>query len=182
MAKEIYRCEPCNFEYEHLFFDTAPRSMQKPVPPCPICKSELVQKEKPEAVEDYFYTCHTKDGGCGAELSFELPMGTRPKTMDCPACGSIAKPNPTGFSIVHGNSTTKGASVDVAIGRNAEQRWGKIYERKEIRDKFRKETGSQALNLVINGDGKVYGSPIKGGKLQSVAVPKNTVNKDNKKG
>jgi hypothetical protein len=179
MAKELYRCEPCNFEYEYLYFSAAPRNMQKPIPPCPICKLALVQKEPPATVEDYFYTCHVEDGGCGAALSFELPIGTRPKTMVCPVCRSVAKPNPAGFSIVHGDSTTKGVSVDVLIGRDSDQRWNKIHDRKAIRDKFRQETGSQALNLTVDGKGNVYGKPIQG-KLESVVVPEHTVNKDNR--
>jgi hypothetical protein len=51
MAKENYRCTPCDYEYEHLYFDTVPRDMQKPIPPCPICTklefpfSALIRRE-----------------------------------------------------------------------------------------------------------------------------------------
>lgn len=180
MAKEIYRCEPCNYEYEHLYFDTVPRSMQKPVPPCPLCGKDLAQEEQ-EVVDDYFYRCWPSDGGCGADVSFEFPKGKAPNEIECPACGKTAKlgVRPGSFGIVHGNSTTKGASIDVAIGRDAERRWEKIHERKAIRDKFRKETGSQAISLTVGDGGQVYGKPISG-KLQSVTVPKDSVNRGEK--
>lgn len=176
MSKEIYRCEPCNYEYEHLYFDTVPLSMQKSVGPCPICGKGLVLREQ-EVLEEQFYRCWTSEGGCGAEIDKRLPKGKTPDTITCPSCGKLAKlgVRPGSFSIVHGKSMTKGASLDVAIGRSAEQRWNTIHQRKEARDKLRQETGTQALSITEQ-NGKVFGSPIKNAKLEAVTVPDNKVN------
>jgi hypothetical protein len=90
-------------------------------------------------------------------------------------CGVEAKKQFQGFSIVHGKSMDKGSSIDVAIGRNAEERWSKLYDRKAARDKFRKDTGSQALSIVEK-NGQVFGSPIKEGRLTTVTVPESKIN------
>jgi len=180
MSKQIYRCDPCNYEHEHLFFDTVPKSMQQPVPPCPICGKALTHEEQ-EVVDEQFYRCWASEGGCGAEIDKMLPKNKVTETIPCPNCGKAAKlgVRPGSFGIVHGKTMTKGASIDVAIGRNAEQRWDKLHKRKEVRDKFRKETGSQAISLSEN-NGNVYATPIKGGKLTTVTVPDSKVNSSEK--
>lgn len=180
MPKEIHRCEPCNYEYEHLYFSTVPRSEQKPVPPCPACGRELTLMEQ-EVVEEQFYRCWLSEEGCGAEIDKSFPKDKAPDTIACPNCGKTAKlgVRPGSFSIIHGKSMTKGASLDVAIGKNAEERWDKIHQRKEARDKFRQVSGTQALSIVER-DGKIFGSPIKGAKLEAVTVPDNKVNVNEK--
>lgn len=174
-TKLLYRCEPCNFEYEHLSFGTR---WDKEVPPCPMCGKALTHEE-PESTEDYNYQCWQSDGGCGTKFSVEHLTGKAPEIYPCPLCGKDAKKKYEGFSIVHGKTMDKGSSVDVAIGRSAEERWGKIHERKAARDRFRRETGTQALSITEK-DGKVFGKPIEGGQLKSVTVPENTLNKDSK--
>lgn len=170
-TKQIFHCEPCNFEYEHLSFGT---KWDKDVPPCPECGKALMHEE-PESTEDYNYECWQSDGGCGIKFSVEHLTGTAPETYPCPMCDTAAKKKLEGFSIVHGNSMTKGSSIDVVIGRNSEERWSKLHDRKAIRDKFRKDTGSQALSIVEN-NGRVFGSPIKDGRLTPVTVPESKIN------
>lgn len=174
MSKEIYRCEPCNYEYEHLYFDTVRRDMQKAVPPCPSCGKDLT-KEEQEVTDEYLYWCWSSEGGCGAEIDFPALKGEAPKTVACPVCGKAARLKVVNFGIVHGNSMAKGASLDVAIGRNAEQRWSKIYDRKANRDKIRRESGTQALSVTDKGI-----EPLKGARLESVAIPDSTLNKGEK--
>jgi hypothetical protein len=169
-TKLLYRCEPCNFEHEHLSFGTR---WDKEVPPCPICGKELIHEE-PESVEDYNYQCWVSDGGCGIKFSVEHLRGAAPDTYDCPMCGKVAKKQFQGFSIVHGKSMDKGSSVDVVIGRSAEERWGRLHERKAVRDKIRKDAGTQALKAT----GRDEYTPLKGGHLEAVSVPESTINKD----
>ncbi len=180
MPIKVFRCEPCNFEYEHSYFDTVPKSMQKNVPPCPLCGKDLTHEEL-ENVENYSYQCWISEGGCGIEFSVEV-NGEPTNVYLCPMCNNPAKLKLPGFSIVHGKNMTKGADIDVVIGRNAEQRWSRIHERKAIRDGIRQQTGIQALKQTIVGtkDGGVVAEvqPIKGGQLKAVTVPKSTVNKD----
>jgi hypothetical protein len=169
-VKKIYQCVPCNFEYEYVDFGMG--SLQAPVPPCPLCSKTLTY-DAPELVEDYTYQCWKSEGGCGIVFSVEHLYGKAPETYPCPMCGVTAKAKPQGFSIVHGKSTTKGASIDVAIGRSAEERWNKVIDRKSVRDKIRKESGTQALTAT----GRDEYQPLKGGQLKVVAVPDSKVNK-----
>jgi hypothetical protein len=141
-----------------------------------LCGKELTYKEPEEVFEDSTYKCWESEGGCGVEFNVEHPVSISPKTYCCPMCSKTAKLK-LSFTIVHGKNMSKGASIDVAIGRSAEDRWKKINERKVARDKFRAETGTQALSIV-ESNRQVFGKPIKGGKLTAVSVPKNTVNKD----
>jgi len=174
-TKKVYRCEPCNFEYEHLSFGT---KWDKAVPPCSVCGKAMTYEE-PEISEDYVYNCLTET--CKITFSVEHLTGQAPKTYPCPLCSVPAPKKLEDFAIVHGKTMNKGASVDVAIGRSAEERWGRIHERKAVRDKFRKETGTQALSIT-ESNGQVFGKPIKDGRLAEVeatSMPKIPLNKNN---
>ena len=171
-VKKIFICEPCNFEHEHLDFGV-PASLQRPIPPCPLCGQALISDE-PERVEDYEYQCWKSEGGCGRLFSVEHLVGEAPETYACPVCGMTAKHKVAGFAIVHGKSTTKGASLDVAIGRSADEKWNRVHDRKATRDKIRKDSGTQALTAT----GRDEYQPLKGGHLKAVTVPDSTVNKD----
>ena len=168
-TKLIYRCESCNFEHEHLSFGTK----WEKVPPCPLCGKALTHEE-PESTEDYNYQCWVSEGGCGIKFSVEHLTGKAPQTFRCPMCGKEAKQQLHGFSIVHGKTMEKGASIDVVIGRDSEEKWSRIHERKIVRDKIRQSTGTQALKATGRSDYQ----PIKGGHLEAVTVPESTVNKD----
>jgi hypothetical protein len=155
MAKEIYRCAPCNYEYEWLFFDSVPRSQQKPVPPCPVCAKELVMDAPPPIMDDYFYRCYGGDGGCALEVFVEFEMDKAPNTYKCPSCAQdmTLSVNPRrGVGILHGQGSNKGASIDVVIGRDAEQRWEKIHQRQGERNKIRQKTGEVGLTATGRND------------------------------
>lgn len=168
-TKKMYQCVPCNFEYEYLDFGV---SFQKPVPPCPLCMSALTYDE-PISTEDYNYQCWQSEGGCGQVFSVEHPTGKAPDTFACPMCGVTAKLK-SSFAIVHGKNTSKGASIDIVIGRDADTRWNKIHDRKTARDRVRRKTGTQALTAT----GRDEYQPIKEGRLVGVTVPERTVNRD----
>lgn len=162
----VYRCNPCNFEYEHLSFGT---KWDKEVPPCPVCKASLTHDEEPEVGEYKTYRC-----SCSAEIEKKVPLLWKlvPKTMGCPHCGKTAFLELEAPNIGHSNSAK--ASVDVIIGKDAEKKWERIYDRKSNRDKIRQESDTQALKAVGRNDYQ----PIKGGQLKSVVVPNSTVNND----
>lgn len=173
-VKQIFHCDPCNFEYEHLSFGT---KWDKAVPPCSICGNTLTYEE-PEVTQEKIYRC---SGGCGAEIEKEVPFyspnlvgaKTPPSnTTVCPHCGKDAFLAAEFPSIGHSNSAN--ASIDVVIGRDAEKKWERIYERKAIRDKIRQGAGAQALKAT----GMNEYQPIKGGHLKAVTTPENTVNRD----
>jgi predicted nucleic acid-binding Zn ribbon protein len=172
MPTKVYRCKPCEFEYQHFYFDTVPSSAQKPVPPCPLCAGELTYEE-PISLDNYDYRCWESEGGCGITFSVEHLIGKAPETYPCPICKITAKLKTT-LNIVHGKGMNKGSSLDVVIGRNADERWKQVIERKAVRDKIRNETGTQALNAT----GRNEYQPIKGGHLEAITVPSRTVNND----
>ena len=169
-VKKVYSCEPCNYEYEHIDFGV-PASMQKPIPPCPLCSKPLTYDE-PESTDDYNYQCWVSEGGCGLLFSVIHITRTAPNEYPCPKCGKMAKYK-TGFSILHGKSSSKGASIDVVIGRDADTRWTKIHDRKSIRDKIRQDSGTPAITATSWNDF----APLKGAKLTPVSVPKDSENK-----
>lgn len=55
---------------------------------------------------------------------------------------------------------------DVAVGRDAEVRWADIRRRQALRDKVRKESGSQALVMT----GRNEFQPLKGAKLGAIKI------------
>lgn len=164
MAKELYLCIPCNFEYEHLYFPTAPSSLQPPVPPCPLCGKELGKEDWDDA-DDYSYVC-SSSGGCGLETLVEYKKGEAPPTRECFQCHKPMTKKFEAPAIMHEGATTKGASIDVQIGRDANQQWERIFDRTEQRNKLRKEAGTNALSMTGVNEYK----PIKGAKLQAVAA------------
>lgn len=171
MPNKLYRCSPCDYEYEHLYFDSLPSSMQKPVPPCPLCQKELTYE--PENFEECSYQCWQSEGGCGRTFSVEQPAGDVAEKVNCLLCGATAKLK-VRLAIVHGKNTTKGASFDVIIGRDADTKWNRIHDQKAARDKIRRASGTQALTAI----GRDEYRPIKQGHLKAVAVPTHTVNTD----
>jgi hypothetical protein len=177
MAKETYRCIPCNYAYEWLFFDSISRSKQKPVPPCPICNKELVMDEPKPLMDDYFYRCYGGDGGCALEIFVEFEMNKAPDKYPCPHCSHemtlSVHPN-RGMGILHGEGASKGASIDVVIGRDSERRWEQIHQRKEKRDQIRRESGTEALTAI----GRNEYQPLKKGRREAVVIPTTKVNND----
>jgi putative FmdB family regulatory protein len=73
-----------------------------------------------------------------------------PETLPCPKCGCdsfhvfLVSPG-----VITSNMTHQ--SIDVSIGRDAEARWGKLTERKAVRDKIRRESGKPGITAVGGG-------------------------------
>lgn len=113
----------------------------------------------------YDYRCESDSCGVVQELvqSIHSPL---PESLPCPRCGSAS----FHVFLVAPGVMTGGMSqktLDVTIGRDAEMRWGQIYERQAVRDKIRKESGEQALKAT--GLGKY--EPLKGARLEAVKTP-----------
>lgn len=111
----------------------------------------------------YDYRCDT----CGVVREFVQSIHKAlPESLPCPKCGCDS----FHVFLVAPGVLTQGMdhkSIDVAIGRDAEARWGKITERKAERDKVRRESGERALKAT----GRNEYEPMKGAKLTSVITP-----------
>jgi hypothetical protein len=97
----------------------------------------------------YDFNCSS----CGITQEILMPMATA--TFDprpCP-CGQLARHVVYAPAIVTGNSTPAKTSVDIAVGKSADEKWANIHRRQEVRDKIRKDTGSLGLS---SPDGKTY--------------------------
>ena len=172
---EIYKCEPCNYEMKRVNFGTSHDALWK-APDCPLCSGELEFSKPKESMSYYTYICWKSEGGCGSETEVQFPENAQPEEFACVNCEKMAKIKMQAPSLMHSGSSTKGASVDVIIGRDSERRWEKIHERTDARNKIRKEAGTAALTATDRNEYK----PIVGGQLTAVTVPKNTVNRDEK--
>ncbi len=86
------------------------------------------------------------------------------KSHPCIKCGKLAKRVPSVMNfkltgVAEGDPTKVGNSGfhgldyphgDLSIGRSANRKWKEYEKKKEIRDKFRKEHGTNAIG--VNGD------------------------------
>jgi hypothetical protein len=69
-----------------------------------------------------------------------------PDTLSCPRCGKDSEH----VILVAPGIATSGMSnmtQDVAIGKDADQRWSRIHEKKAERDKIRQKSGKQGLEF-----------------------------------
>jgi putative FmdB family regulatory protein len=73
-----------------------------------------------------------------------------PETLPCPRCGKDAEH----VILVAPGVATSGMqhmTQDVAIGKDADQRWSRIHEKKAERDKIRRESGKSGLTYTKDG-------------------------------
>ena len=94
----------------------------------------------------YDYQCQ----GCGVYHEIICSMSARQDEIECPLCHATAEQ----VILSAPGVLTGGMSnmtQDVAIGKDAEQRWSGIHERRAIRDKIRRDMGTK--NLTVRPDG-----------------------------
>jgi putative FmdB family regulatory protein len=90
----------------------------------------------------YDYQCQK----CAAVHEHICPISKRPESIKCPRCGGEAEQ----VILKAPALSTKGSSnmtQDMAIGYDAEKRWGRIHAKKEARDKIRRESGKAGLEF-----------------------------------
>jgi len=73
-----------------------------------------------------------------------------PDTLKCPACG---KDSEHVILVAPGVATSgmQHMTQDVAIGKDSDKRWKGILDKKSQRDKIRRESGKQGLELTKDG-------------------------------
>jgi putative FmdB family regulatory protein len=98
----------------------------------------------PLIMPTYDYRCATCNVVQEFIQSIHKPL---PESLLCPKCGCdsfyvfLTAPGVMTAGMSH-------QSIDVAIGRDAEARWGKINERQAQRDKIRKDSGKSGLTAI----------------------------------
>jgi hypothetical protein len=94
----------------------------------------------------YDYQCQNSE--CEFVQEVILQSHTqRPEWKKCPQCGGRAVQAILTAPAVSRIGSAD-ASFDTAIGHDAANRWKKIHERQEKRDKVRKESGASGLQLT----------------------------------
>lgn len=73
-----------------------------------------------------------------------------PESLPCPRCGKASEHV---ILVAPGIATSNMSQMtqDVAIGKDAEQRWTRILDKKAARDKIRKESGKSGLEYTKDG-------------------------------
>jgi hypothetical protein len=86
-------------------------------------------------------------------------MGDRKDEIECPRCHGVAEQ----VILSAPGIMTSGMSnmtQDVAIGKDAHNRWDAIHEKKAMRDKVRQESGVQTITATGTGNEIVF-RPVK---------------------
>jgi putative FmdB family regulatory protein len=94
----------------------------------------------------YDYCCQNEGCAVVQELvqSIHTPL---PESLPCPRC----KGDSLHVFLIAPGIMTQGMThqtLDIAIGRDAEVRWGRINERQALRDKIRHDSGKSSLTAV----------------------------------
>ena len=95
----------------------------------------------------YDYQCQT----CGVVQEHIQSVHVRlPDTLKCPRCG---KDSEHVLLVAPGIATSgmQHMTQDVAIGKDSNERWNRILEKKAVRDKIRRESGKPGLELTKDG-------------------------------
>jgi len=74
-------------------------------------------------------------------------------SLPCPDCGdAVAKLPSKGVGMKMSAPTSIPKEIDLAVGRDAEEKWMAYEEKKSIKDKIRKESGSERLSVDLDGN------------------------------
>jgi hypothetical protein len=95
-----------------------------------------------------------------------------PDVIKCGKCGKDSGIEIHAPAVLTGGMSN--APIDVVVGRDAEARWADIKRRQELRNKVRQDSGEQAVRMT----GRNEFTPIKGGRLETVAAPNSGEDKD----
>jgi len=103
----------------------------------------------------YDYQCQS----CAKYHEVICSISSREDEIECPLCHGVAEQVILSApGVLTGNMSNQ--TQDVAIGKNANQRWEAIYEKKAMRDKARKESGVQSITATGTGNEIVF-RPVK---------------------
>lgn len=92
---------------------------------------------------------------CTCGLRFEaviLDTKAPHETSVCPRCKGQGQKREFPTSVSLSRSTMGNPTMDLAVGKSAEEGWNAIHQRDEIKTKVRKETGEVGLSLVAPGE------------------------------
>jgi len=74
-------------------------------------------------------------------------------SLPCPDCGSsVAKLPAKGVGMKMGAVTSIPKDIDLAVGRDADKKWMEYEDKKSVKDKIRKDSGSERLSVDPDGN------------------------------
>lgn len=104
----------------------------------------------------YDYQCQA----CGVYHEVHSSMSDRKDIIECPRChGDAEQVILSAPGIMTGSMGHQ--TQDVAIGRDAEQRWDRIHEKKAMRDKARRESGVNTITATKGEGNEIVFRPVK---------------------
>lgn len=138
---------------------------------------------------NYLYNCKA----CEVEFEELLIQSAEIKEYftwhPCPICHQRAErvtANAVAFNFKGGTPGNSGShdvdypTLDKAVGRSAEKRWGIIHERQEARNKLRRQAGTNAITQTESGEAPASPGLMKA-REQALGMFKSAKSKPNNK-
>ena len=112
---------------------------------------------------NYTFKCEK----CSTRFERSLKLEQADKGTLCPSCGNKTAnklpPSGVGFKMAESKKIPK--DIDLAVGKDAEKKWEEYDEKKRIKDKIRKETGSERLSVDFDGNYQPFSMSVDGKEL-----------------
>jgi len=112
---------------------------------------------------NYTFKCEK----CSTRFERSLKLEQADKGALCPSCGNKTAnklpPSGVGFKMAESKKIPK--DIDLAVGKDAEKKWEEYDEKKRIKDKIRKETGSERLSVDFDGNYQPFSMSVDGKEL-----------------
>jgi hypothetical protein len=101
-------------------------------------------------------------------------MDQAEKGTYCPKCNNLTSnklpPSGVGFKMAEPKSIPK--DIDLAVGRDAEKRWEEYEDKKRIKEKIRKESGSEKLTVDFEGNYQPFSMTVDGKEVKGQEATK----------
>jgi putative FmdB family regulatory protein len=99
---------------------------------------------------NYTFKCDN----CNTRFEKSLKIEQAEKGIACINCGTITTnklpPSGVGFKMAESKKIPK--DIDLAVGKDAAKKWEEYEEKKRLKDKIRKESGSERLSVDFDGN------------------------------
>lgn len=109
---------------------------------------------------NYTFKCDN----CSTRFEKSLKLDQSGKGVLCPICGNKTSnklpPSGVGFKMAESKKIPK--DIDLAVGKDAEKRWEEYEEKKKLKEKIRKETGSERLSVDFDGNYQPFSMNVDG--------------------
>lgn len=99
---------------------------------------------------------------CNTRFEKSLKISEK-HSINCPACNkSTSKMPSTGVGLNFAESKKIPKDIDLAVGKDAERKWMDYEEKKKVKEKIRKDTGSERLAVDLDGNYRPFTMKVDG--------------------